>query len=158
MDNELYLIHLDDYLNHIDHKLEMDDLLLELVDALRKDLAGGETSQAVRTLCRYEQQAHEMFEAWSIPDEYAESGDPDDLSQLMEDELLPAWDEDEDDDMEDDGMDDDSSATVHLLRAVGQVNRGTAKILEVIKAMAAFEAEISRITDDCEGPENACAE
>ena len=39
MDNELYLIHEDDYLRHIDHKLEMYHLLLELVRALRDDLA-----------------------------------------------------------------------------------------------------------------------
>ena len=170
MDNELYLIHLDDYLNHIDHKLEMDDLLLELVDALRKDLAGGETSQAVRTLCRYEQQAHEMFEAWSIPDEYAESGDPDDLSQLMEDELLPAWDEDEDedtvtendggmaDDMEDDGMNGETSAAAYLLRAVGQLNRVTANILEITKAMVVYENAIDRILNNSEMPENDCAD
>lgn len=158
MDNELYLIHLDDYLSHIDHKLEMYELLLELVDDLREDLTVGEASQAVRTLCAYEQQAHVLFERWTIPDSYKESGDPDDLSQLMKRELLPAWDKDEDADMEDDGMSNDSSATVRLLRAVGQVNQGTAKILEVIKAMAAFETAISRITDNCEGPENSCAE
>jgi len=57
MDNELYLIHEDDYLRHIDHKLEMYKLLLELVQALREDLAEGETARAVRDLCSYEQQA-----------------------------------------------------------------------------------------------------
>ena len=76
MDNELYLIHEDDY-----------HLLLELVRALRDDLAEGETARAVRDLCSYEQQAHILFEGWTIPDEYAESGDPDDLAQLMEEEL-----------------------------------------------------------------------
>ena len=90
MDNELYLIHEDDYLRHIDHKLEMYDLVLELVRTLREDLAEGETARAVRDLCSYEQQAHILFEGWTIPDEYAESGDPDDLAQLMEEELLPA--------------------------------------------------------------------
>ena len=35
MDNEIYLIHLDDYLSHIDGKLEMYDLLLELVRSVR---------------------------------------------------------------------------------------------------------------------------
>ena len=51
MDNELYLIHEDDYLRHIDHKLEMYDLVLELVRTLREDLAEGETARAVRDLC-----------------------------------------------------------------------------------------------------------
>ena len=76
MDNELYLIHEDDYLRHIDHKLEMYHLLLEMTRALRSDLEEGETAQALRTLCGYEQQAHEMFEGWGIPDAYVESGDP----------------------------------------------------------------------------------
>ena len=97
MDNKLYLIHEDDYLRHIDQKLEMYDLVLELVRTLREDLAEGETARAVRDLCSYEQQAHILFEGWTIPDEYAESGDPDDLAQLMEEELLPAEDEDGED-------------------------------------------------------------
>ena len=83
MDNEIYLIHLDDYLSHIDGKLEMYDLLLELVRSVRKDLEAGEPSQAMRTLCAYEQQAHELYESWDISDAYAESGTPDDLGQLM---------------------------------------------------------------------------
>ena len=71
---------------------------------MRKDLEAGEPSQAIRTLCAYEQQAHELYESWDISDAYAESGDPDDLAQLMEDELLPAWDEDEDTGTENDGF------------------------------------------------------
>ena len=170
MDNEIYLIHLDDYLSHIDGKLEMYDLLLELVRSVRKDLEAGEPSQAMRTLCAYEQQAHELYESWDISDAYAESGAPDDLAQLMEDELLPAWDEDEDedtvtendggmaDDMEDDGMNGETSAAAYLLRAVGQLNRVTANILEITKAMVVYENAIDRILNDGEMPENDCAD
>lgn len=149
MDNELYLIHLDDYLSHIDGKLEMYDLLLELVRSVRKDLEAGEPSQAMRTLCAYEQQAHELYESWDISDAYAESGDPDDLAQLMEDELLPA------DDGDDDG---DMSAAGRLLRAATQLTASTRAILGVANEIVEFEEEIDRVLNDSEGPENACAE
>ena len=148
MDNELYLIHLDDYLSHIDGKLEMYDLLLELVRSVRKDLEAGEPSQAMRTLCAYEQQAHELYESWDISDAYAESGDPDDLAQLMEDELLPA------DDGDDDG---DMSAAGRLLRAAAQLTASTRAILGVANEIVEFEEEIDRVLNDSEGPENDCA-
>ena len=148
MDNEIYLIHLDDYLSHIDGKLEMYDLLLELVRSVRKDLEAGEPSQAMRTLCAYEQQAHEMYESWDISDAYAESGDPDDLAQLMEDELLPA------DDGDDDG---DMSAAGRLLRAAAQLTASTRAILGVANEIVEFEEEIDRVLNDSEGPENDCA-
>ena len=148
MDNELYLIHLDDYLDHIDGKLEMYDLLLELVRSVRKDLEAGEPSQAMRTLCAYEQQAHELYEGWDISDAYAESGDPDDLAQLMEDELLPA------DDGDDDG---DMSAAGRLLRAAAQLTASTRAILGVANEIVEFEEEIDRVLNDSEGPENDCA-
>ena len=149
MDNELYLIHLGDYLDHIDGKLEMYDLLLELVRSVRKDLEAGEPSQAMRTLCAYEQQAHELYESWDIPDAYAESGDPDDLAQLMEDELLPADDGDDDSDM---------SAAGRLLRAATQLTASTRAILGVANEIVEFEEEIDRVLNDSEGPENDCAE
>ena len=149
MDNELYLIHLDDYLDHIDGKLEMYDLLLELVRSVRKDLEAGEPSQAMRTLCGYEQQAHEMYEGWDISDAYTDSGDPDDLAQLMEDELLPA------DDGDDDG---DMSAAGRLLRAAAQLTASTRAILGVANEIVEFEEEIDRMLDGMEKPENACAE
>lgn len=148
MDNEIYLIHLDDYLSHIDGKLEMYDLLLELVRSVRKDLEAGEPSQAMRTLCAYEQQAHELYESWDISDAYAESGAPDDLAQLMEDELLPA------DDGDDDG---DMSAAGRLLRAAAQLTASTRAILGVANEIVEFEEEIDRVLNDSEGPENDCA-
>ena len=156
MDKELYLIHLDDYLDHIDGKLEMYGLLLELVRSLRSDLEAVEDAQALRTLCAYEQKAHEMYENWGIPDSYTESGDPDDLGQLMEGELLP----DDDDSVYDDSMYDDGemSAACRLLRAVNGLTESTRAILDVTNEIAEFEDEIERLLDNSEGPENACAD
>lgn len=154
MDNELYLIHEDDYLRHIDHKLEMYHLLLELVWALRDDLAEGETARAVRDLCSYEQQAHILFEGWTIPDEYAESGDPDDLAQLMEEELLPAGDSEED--SEDDG--EGKSLSELLLRTAELMTRSAATMLDASRCAvdAEFRALMDRL-DNMEKPENDCA-
>ena len=154
MDNELYLIHEDDYLRHIDHKLEMYHLLLELVRALRDDLAEGETARAVRDLCSYEQQAHILFEGWTIPDEYAESGDPDDLAQLMEEELLPAGDSEEDN--EDNG--EGKSLSELLLRTAELMTRSAAIMLDASRCAvdAEFRALMDRL-DNMERPENDCA-
>lgn len=154
MDNELYLIHEDDYLRHIDHKLEMYHLLLELVRALRDDLAEGETARAVRDLCSYEQQAHILFEGWTIPDEYAESGDPDDLAQLMEEELLPAG--NGEDDSEDDG--EGKSLSELLLRTAELMTRSAATMLDASRCAvdAEFRALMDRL-DNMERPENDCA-
>nr|WP_325236023.1 hypothetical protein [uncultured Oscillibacter sp.] len=154
MDNELYLIHEDDYLRHIDHKLEMYHLLLELVRALRDDLAEGETARAVRDLCSYEQQAHILFEGWTIPDEYAESGDPDDLAQLMEEELLPAGDGEED--SEDNG--EGKSLSELLLRTAELMTRSAATMLDASRCAvdAEFRALMDRL-DNMERPENDCA-
>lgn len=154
MDNELYLIHEDDYLRHIDHKLEMYHLLLELVRALRDDLAEGETARAVRDLCSYEQQAHILFEGWTIPDEYAESGDPDDLAQLMEDELLPAGDSEED--SEDNG--EGKSLSELLLRTAELMTRSAATMLDASRCAvdAEFRALMDHL-DNMEKPENDCA-
>ena len=154
MDNELYLIHEDDYLRHIDHKLEMYHLLLELVRAMRDDLAEGETARAVRDLCSYEQQAHILFEGWTIPDEYAESGDPDDLAQLMEEELLPAGDGEED--SEDDG--EGKSLSELLLRTAELMTRSAATMLDASRYAvdAEFRALMDRL-DNMERPENDCA-
>ncbi len=154
MDNELYLIHEDDYLRHIDHKLEMYDLVLELVRTLREDLAEGETARAVRDLCSYEQQAHILFEGWTIPDEYAESGDPDDLAQLMEEELLPAGDGEED--SEDNG--EGKSLSELLLRTAELMTRSAATMLDASRCAvdAEFRALMDRL-DNMERPENDCA-
>jgi hypothetical protein len=154
MDNELYLIHEDDYLRHIDHKLEMYHLLLELVRALRDDLAEGETARAVRDLCSYEQQAHILFEGWTIPDEYAESGDPDDLAQLMEEELLPAGESEED--SEDNG--EGKSLSELLLRTAELMTRSAATMLDASRCAvdAEFRALMDHL-DNMEKPENDCA-
>ncbi len=153
MDNELYLIHLDDYLSHIDGKLDMYDLLLELVRSVRKDLEAGEPSQAMRTLCGYEQQAHEMYEGWDISDAYTDSGDPDDLAQLMEDELMPFDEMDPDDDGE--------LLSVRLASVGDLLFQGAVRVRHIADLMADAETAVLRELAEglvAEKPENDCAE
>ena len=128
--------------------------MLELVRTLREDLAEGETARAVRDLCSYEQQAHILFEGWTIPDEYAESGDPDDLAQLIEEELLPAGDGEED--SEDDG--EGKSLSELLLRTAELMTRSAATMLDASRCAvdAEFRALMDRL-DNMERPENDCA-
>lgn len=153
MDNELYLIHEDDYLDHIDDKLEMYSLLLETVRTLRADLTKGETAQAVRDLCACEQEAHTLFESWDIPDEYVESGDPDDLAQLMEAELLPADDEDTEDGGE------GKSLSRLLLETANLMADSAATMLRASGLAADMELEELMLQmDEMEKPENDCAE
>ena len=147
MYDKIYLIHENDYLEHIDNKLDMYELLTELVRSVRSDLEAGETARAMRTLCAYENQAHEMYEDWCIPDEYAESGDPDDLAQMMEDELLPADDEDEDGEY----------AAIRLLRTMSKMTDNIKAVMEIVPEIARCERMVE-LLDNCEGPENACAE
>ena len=161
MDNKLYFIHEDDYLNHIDHQLEMYNLLLEAVRTLWKDLEAGETARALRDLCAYEQEGHTLFESWDIPDEYVESGDPDDLAQLMEAELLPADDEDTED-----GDEDGSENTCEgkplsslLLEAANLLSKSAITMLDASGTAFDMEHEaLMRELDEYEGPENDCAE
>lgn len=153
MDNKLYFIHEDDYLNHIDHQLEMYDLLLEAVRTLRKDLEAGETARALRDLCAYEQEGHTLFEGWDIPDEYVESGDPDDLAQLMEDELLPAEDEADEEDGE------GKPLSRLLLEGANLMADCAASMLRASGLASDMELEdLMRRMDEAEKPENDYAE
>lgn len=153
MDNKLYLIHEDDYLRHIDQKLEMYKLVLELVRTLRDDLSEDETARAVRNLCSYEQDAHIMFECWTIPDAYVESlGDTAYLSRLMERELLPADDEDDDDDG-------GKPLSGLLLETAKLMTSIATTMLDASSEALNMEYEATlRSLDEYEGPENDCAE
>lgn len=90
MDSGLYLIHGDDYIAHIDDKVEMFDFLLSMAREAREQIATGRTPAALRVLAKYEKEAIEAFETWGIPESYIESGDEDELAELIENDLLPA--------------------------------------------------------------------
>ncbi len=92
MDTELYLIHGDDYLSHIDDKVDIYDLLTSMAREAREQIATGHYAAALRVLAKYEKEAIEVFETWGIPESYLETGDEEELAELMENELLPPTD------------------------------------------------------------------
>ena len=84
MNNNLYLIHEDDYLNHIDDKVRLYSMLKQLTFLIGKN----HDPRAVRELAgRFQKVNEELFRAWGIPGSYLVTGDKDDLRDLMDAEL-----------------------------------------------------------------------
>jgi len=96
MDTKLYLIHGDDYIKHIEQQMELYDLLLTAMQEIRELLLAGKAMEAVRAISKNECQAHELFRSCGIPDSYLLHGKPESLRRLMEQELLPADNDDND--------------------------------------------------------------
>ena len=84
MNNNLYLIHEDDYLSHIDDKVRLYSMLKQLTFLIGKN----HDPRAVRELAgRFQKVNEELFRAWGIPGSYLVTGDKDDLRDLMDAEL-----------------------------------------------------------------------
>lgn len=91
--NELYMIHLDDYVRHIDDKLALYAMLRQLEAAIEKLPENSRTREAKRRMALFSPKLDELWESWSIPKRYLVSGEKDDLSAVMEDELTEPEDE-----------------------------------------------------------------
>lgn len=86
--NNVYLIHPFDYIRHIDDKLMLYVMLRRLKEDIDK-LPECESTAAVRTRMEaYAPQVDELWDSWNIPLRYLVSGDTDDLSDLMGEELM----------------------------------------------------------------------
>ena len=148
---DLYCIHTDDYINHIDDKVEMYDLLLTMASEVRERLAEGNGAAALRAVTKYEQEAHEAFEGWCIPDSYIESGDEDELHELMENELFPPigesgheavpdYDAEEWNDYDEYDEDEETGNLVtELLEVAASMTGSTSKLLRVCSKLAEDE-------------------
>ena len=171
MDNNLFLIHDDDYIAHIDDKVEMYDLLLTMARKAREQLASGNAAGAMRVLAKYEQEAREAFSEWDIPESYIESGDEDELYELLSDELLipgsgdltgvgqfearhsqpdyPAFDEEEYDgcDAYSDGDADESGTASELLEIASELTGSAARVLNICTKL--IHEEYEALEDDC---------
>ena len=87
MDN-VYLIHLDDYVRHIDDKLTLYAMLRQLEDAIGK-MPECKAADDVRSrMAAFSPKIKEMWAGWNIPVRYLVSGEVDDLNDIMEDELI----------------------------------------------------------------------
>jgi hypothetical protein len=89
MENEeLYLIHKEDYIRHIDEKLELYAMLRQLISVINKMPNCDAARDAKKTAAVYTGKCDILFESWDIPKCYLVGGDTDDLRELMENELI----------------------------------------------------------------------
>ena len=90
MENEkMYLIHEEDYLGHIDEKLELYAMLRQLIFHLRRVPDTSACFRKVKEMANvYDIRSDELFDGWGIPGSYLVTGDPDELCELMENELI----------------------------------------------------------------------
>ncbi len=84
----LYLIHLDDYIQHIDDKLELYAMLRQLEAAIGKLPECQSTREVRERMAAFSPKIKELWDCWNIPARYLVSGELDDLHDVMDDELM----------------------------------------------------------------------
>ena len=103
MNNEMYLIHGEDYIKHIEEKAILYSMLKQVACKVAK-LPSNRGNKNLSVLAKKtEKIADKMFRSWGIPASYLYTGDSDMLAALMENELItpedagyyPSDDEDE---------------------------------------------------------------
>lgn len=86
--DDLFMIHLDDYLSHIDDKLTLYAMLRQLEVAIGKLPECQSTREVHERMAAFSPQLKELWEGWNIPKRYLVSGELDDLSDVMDEELM----------------------------------------------------------------------
>ncbi len=88
MNNEMYLIQREDYIKHIDEKVQMYGFVKQLVHGISK-LPATKGNKAVKEMAViYGKIIEEQFASWGIPGSYLVTGDAEELTELMENELI----------------------------------------------------------------------
>ena len=88
MNNEMYLIHKDDYLNHIDNQLRLYVMVKQLALNIKR-LAPNRGSKKISDMANnYNVIAESLFKSLGIPKSYILFGDEASLAELMENELI----------------------------------------------------------------------
>lgn len=88
MNNEMYLIHKDDYINHIDNQLHLYVMVKQLALNIKR-LAPNRGSKKISDMANhYNAIAESMFKSLGIPKSYMLFGDEEALAELMENELI----------------------------------------------------------------------
>ena len=88
MNNEMYLIHKDDYTNHIDNQIRLYVMVKQLAINIKR-LAPNRGSKKISDMANnYNAIAESMFKSLGIPKSYILFGDEDALTELMENELI----------------------------------------------------------------------
>ena len=86
--DDVFLIHLDDYIRHIDDKLTLYAMLRQLEAAVGKLPECQSTADVRGQMAAFSPKLKELWNGWNIPVRYLISGELDDLSDVMEDELM----------------------------------------------------------------------
>lgn len=84
----MHMIYFDDYIRHIDDKLTLYVMLRRLEEDIAKLPECESTADLRARMEAYAPQVKEMWDSWNIPLRYLISGDTDDLSDLMGEELM----------------------------------------------------------------------
>ena len=88
MNNEMYLIHGEDYIKHIEEKTILYSMLKQVACKVAK-LPSNRGNKNLSVLAKKtEKIADKMFRSWGIPASYLYTGDSDMLAALMENELI----------------------------------------------------------------------
>jgi len=86
--DDVFMIHIDDYVKHIDDKLTLYAMLRQMEAAIGKLPECQSTREVHERMAAFSPQLKELWEGWNIPKRYLISGELDDLSNVMEDELM----------------------------------------------------------------------
>lgn len=140
MNNETcYLIHEDDYLKHIEDKTALYSMLCQLAYSVRALPDCPFTQQVKKLADAYDISADEHFKSWGIPRSYHKTGDVDDLSELMDNELIEPEDAGyytgDDGDVFEYDDDYDEPDVAELLRVSKELSGVSAHLLECIGDM-----------------------
>jgi len=88
MNNEMYLIHGEDYIKHIEEKAILYSMLKQVACKVAK-LPSNRGNKNLSVLAKKtEKIADKMFHSWGIPTSYLYTGDSDMLAVLMDNELI----------------------------------------------------------------------
>ncbi len=88
MNKEMYLIQTEDYIKHIDDKVRMYGFVKQLVHGISK-LPATKGNQKIKEIAViYGKIIEEQFASWGIPGSYIVTGNAEELTELMENELI----------------------------------------------------------------------
>lgn len=86
--DDVFMIHIDDYVKHIDDKLTLYAMLRQMEAAVGKLPECGATADVRRQMAAFAPQLKELWDGWNIPKRYLVSGELDDLAGVMDEELM----------------------------------------------------------------------
>ena len=88
MNNDLYLIHEDDYIKHIDEKVLLYSFVKQLAHHIAKLKPTLESERLIKMAKHYDAAAEDLFRFWGIPKSYLVHDEKEALVELMENELI----------------------------------------------------------------------